>query len=318
MFVHRRDLFLPRGGLWIDPAQRRSLAFVSHAHGDHIGRHGRVLATPATGRILRHRLGAVPVTELPFGEPYALPGGGTLSALPAGHILGSAQLLVEDRGSRLVYTGDFKLRDNETAEDCEVVPCDELILETTYGRPHYRFPPRSEVVPQLVDRIETVLQSGGTPTLLAYTLGRSQELLKILQPFDFSIRLAPPIFSMTKVYEELGVQFGAFERALPGQTEGCVLFVPPHAGRSKLVKTAVDPVLIAATGWAMDGQKGPPYPTDFSYPVSDHADFDELLEYVERAQPKVVYTTHGFDEFREHLHHRGIRAHPVESRVSML
>ena len=91
------------------------------------------------------------------------------------------------------------------------------------------------------------------------------------------------------------------------------MLLPPHASTSKLVLQAQRPVLIAATGWACDG--APPYRADRCYALSDHADFDELMRYVEVARPREVYTVHGFDEFRDHLRERGVFAHPVTAKV---
>ncbi len=317
MFQYRGDLYLPDGDLWIDPHEPKRFAFISHAHGDHIERHEQSITSYATARILEHRLGPQNLIRLEWGEEHELAPGVVVRLHPAGHILGSAQLEVVQRGRRLVYSGDFRLKPSVTAEPAPVVPCDILVMECTYGRPHYRFPPREEVIPRLVEEIRGLLEEGRTPVMLAYTLGRSQELLKLLESYEFDIALAPPIHSMVRVYESLGVTFGKYRQARPGQTDGAVVFVPPHASKSRIVKRAKDPVTIAATGWAVDGEKGVPYPTDRSFPLSDHADFDELKEYVERSGAREVYTVHGFDEFHKHLRDSGVRAHPAEVRVAV-
>ncbi|MBL8840977.1 MAG: MBL fold metallo-hydrolase [Planctomycetes bacterium] len=313
MFVWRDDLHVPAADLWLDPGHRKARAFVSHAHGDHIGRHQQIWATKATAALMRARLGPLQITELPFGEWCDVGGGCRLRLHPAGHILGAAQVEIVRGSERLVYTGDFRLERSETCEPAAIVPCDVLVMECTFGRPHYRFPPRSEVVPLIAADLRAVLAGGGTPILLAYALGRGQELMKLLEPHGFELALAPALHAMVKIYEEQGVRFGPYELARPGQTRGKVVLVPPHASTSQLVLQAQRPVLIAATGWARDG--APPYRADRSYALSDHADFDELLRYVTVARPREVYTVHGFDEFRDHLRERGIFASPVTARV---
>ena len=317
MFTFQKDLYLPAVDVWIDPHRPRARAFVSHGHGDHIARHDHIITTPATARIIEHRLGKREFTLLDYGEWHDLGAGVEICLHPAGHILGSAQLEVRSAGSNMVYSGDFRLKPSETAEACTVVPCETLVMECTYGRPHYVFPPREEVLPVLVQALRDSLTAGETPVVLAYTLGRSQELLKLLEPYELDIVLAPPIYAMVRVYESLGIKFGKYDLARPERTDGKVLFVPPHGQKSRIVKRATNPVRYAVTGWALDGQKGPPYPTDKSFAISDHADFDELKQYVREAKPRQVYTMHGFDDFRGFLKEQGVHAHPVEARVAM-
>ena len=313
MFVWREDLYVPGADLWLDPHRHKPRAFVSHAHGDHIGRHKISWATRETAALMRARLGDVTVQETRFGDWVDLGREFRMRMHPAGHVIGAAQVEIERHGERMVYTGDFRLERSETAEQCAIVPCEILVMECTFGRPHYRFPPRATVVAELVLDLRKVLAGGGTPVLLAYSVGRAQELLKLLEPHGFSYALAPPIYAMVKVYESLGVVFPPHAPAHAGATDGQVVLVPPHLANGKIVKEARGAVRIAATGWARDGK--PSYPCDRSYPLSDHADFDELLRYVELARPREVYTMHGFDDFREHLRARGFPAHPVQARV---
>jgi Cft2 family RNA processing exonuclease len=313
MFVWRDDLFVPHADLWLDPGKRRARAVVSHAHGDHIGRHQNTFATKATAALMRARLGPLQIEELAFGEWRDVGGGCRLRLHPAGHILGAAQVEIERNGERLVYTGDFRLERSETCEPAVIVPCDVLVMECTFGKPHYRFPPRAEVVPKLAADLKALLDDGATPILLAYALGRGQEMMKLLEPYGLPLAIAPQLHAMVKIYEEQGIRFGPYELARPGATRGKVVLLPPHASTSKLVLQAQRPVLIAATGWACDG--APPYRADRCYALSDHADFDELMRYVEVARPREVYTVHGFDEFRDHLRERGVFAHPVTAKV---
>ena len=134
----------------MDPRRPKpGLVFVSHAHSDHTARHREVVLTQPTSQFMKLRLGGRRLEHvLPFWEAREFGSNGSrfrLTLLPAGHILGSAMALVEAGGERLLYTGDFKLRPGAAAEVCELQPADILVMETTFGRPRYVFPPDAEI-----------------------------------------------------------------------------------------------------------------------------------------------------------------------------
>ena len=139
---YRRGVLLPSVGLWLDPHDPRDLAFVSHAHSDHTGFHERILCTPATARLMQVRLGEglQSCETLAFGETMSFEGW-SATLIPAGHVLGSAQLLYQDSHGTLLYTGDFKLRKGLSSETVVTTQAETLVMETTYGLPRYQFPP---------------------------------------------------------------------------------------------------------------------------------------------------------------------------------
>lgn len=310
LLTYSDDLYCPPLGLWLDPGRIKDFAFVSHAHADHTGRHKSIICTPATARIIEHRLQVQVDRIVDFREPISV-GEGKLTLYPSGHILGAAQALVEWRDERLLYTGDFKLVPSRTAEPCEVVECDHLIMECTYGRPHYRFPDRKQVEKDLLQYIEEVFERKQVPVIMAYVLGRSQELLKLLTEAGLPVAVENRIFDMSKIYEEQGVTFGPYERFDPQDYRGRVLLFPPHLWKSPVVKNIRDRHTIAVTGWAVDGRQQAWYSTDKAFPVSDHADFDDLLRYIELAKAKKVSLIHGFQEFADHLQKIGIETHII-------
>jgi Cft2 family RNA processing exonuclease len=296
-------LHLPQLGLWLDPrrAQRSEPAFVSHAHSDHTAPHREVILTEATARFMRHRLGGKRVEQiLPFAERrhFAAPGGGFhLTLLPAGHIFGSAMSFIEARGESVLYTGDFKLRPGLCAEVCESAPahgCDTLIMETTFGRPKYRFPPAAEVMAQIMRFCREALDAGATPVLMAYSLGKSQELLRGLAGTGLPVMLEKTIHKITRIHEGLGLTFPAYGLLDLAAAAGKVLLVSPQQARAPWLGE-IGPVRTAvATGWALDSSCRYRSGVDAAFPLSDHADFDELIEFVERLRPRRVLTLHGF------------------------
>lgn len=272
--------------------------FVSHAHSDHIAAHPETLCTEPTAWLMRHRLGGRRTERiLRFGEPLALAHGKKnfhLTALPAGHILGSAMAWIETDGESLLYTGDFKLRAGLAAEPCEPRPADYLIMETTFGLPRYVFPPEADVWRDVIQFCREALTDSATPVLMAYSLGKSQELLAGLRDAGLPIALHKETAKLTRVYEHFGQSFPPY-RVFDGQNAAdAVLITPPQARRSILfqhldrVRTAV------VTGWAMDSGCRFRSGTDAAFALSDHADFPGLLELVRRVQPKRVFTLHGF------------------------
>ncbi|MEO6245148.1 MAG: MBL fold metallo-hydrolase [Opitutaceae bacterium] len=307
--VYRKGVHLPQIGWWFDAQSRTERAFISHAHGDHIARHKEVLCTPGTARFLHARLpGKRIMTELEFGQPHALDFGVTATLHPAGHILGSSQILLEsaEHGS-LLYTGDFKLRRGLAAEPCATPRADTLIMETTFALPRYVMPPQAEVIARIIEFCRQSLADGATPVLLCYSLGKSQEVLRALAPAGLPVMLHADTLRLTRIYEQLGVSFPAFRAYDAREVAGHIVLCPPHAqGLLRRLPGARSAVI---TGWALDAGTRFRHRCAAAFPLSDHADYPDLLRFVELVQPKRVFTLHGFArEFAATLRARGIEA----------
>jgi len=315
---HSAGILLPELGLWLDAREARKgpeRVFISHAHADHVARHREVIVSEATGELLGARLPGRRVEHrLAWGRAREFEGPTgrwRITLQPAGHILGSAMALLEADGASLLYTGDFKLRAGKAAESCVTTPADTLIMETTFGLPRYRFPPADEVFLQVTGFCRETLQAGRTPVLLGYSLGKSQEILFRLGDAGFRLVVHPEIARMTEVYRRCGLQVPEF--AVLGQggggTTGAVVICPPGTLRGsggpaeEFTRTAV------LTGWALDSDCRYRYRCDAAFPLSDHADFEELLELVRRVEPRRVLTVHGFAvEFAATLRRQGCDA----------
>ncbi len=306
---YRKGVRLPQLGWWLDAQARTERSFITHAHSDHIARHKEVICTPATARFLDARLpGRRVVTELPFGRVHGLEFGVNATLHPAGHILGSSQVLLEsaEHGS-LLYTGDFKLRPSLAAETCATPRADVLIMETTFGLPRYVFPPDAEVIAQLVAFCLKAIAEGSTPVLLCYSLGKSQEVLRAISGAQLPVMLHADTLRLTRIYERLGVVFPPHREFDARELAGHVVICPPHAqgllSRIPAARTA------AITGWAIDSGAIYRLRCHAAFPLSDHADFSDLLRFVELVRPKRVFTLHGFArEFASTLRARGLDA----------
>ncbi len=301
---------LPAENLWLDPRGAREFAFVSHAHSDHTGRHRETILTEATSRLMRARLGPPAGREiiLPYREPSSCRGV-QVELLPAGHVLGSAQcLLTTDRGT-LLYTGDFKLRTGLSCEAAEARPADTLIMETTFGLPRYVFPPAEEVLAAVVKFCLEAREDGATPVLLGYSLGKAQEILAALASAGLPIMLHGSVWGMTQIYTDLGVTFPPHEKYAADRLADHVLICPPSVAGSAMLRKITSRRTAVLTGWAMDGGAARRAKVDAAFPLSDHADYADLLRYVEMVAPRRVLTLHGFArEFARDLRARGLEA----------
>lgn len=296
--LRKNGLQLAGTPLFLDAIRKTPLSFVSHAHADHIARHERTIATAATLRFMTHRLGKVASPlPAPYGRPFAL-GPLSLELLPAGHILGSAQLrVVREDGKRIVFTGDLNLEPSLTAEPAEVAECDLLVIESTFGHPRYAFPPRAEVFGQVESWVRRQLERGAVPVLLGYSLGKSQEAMKYLSSRGFSLVAHSSIHEVAVLYGELGVPIERM-RLYDGRVEpGEVLFFPPHQARSGALSAHWPRATAVLTGWALDGPGAARrYGADVAFPVSDHADCASLVRYAKATGARDVITHHGFAE----------------------
>ena len=307
MFHWDGGLRLSKADLAVDFRRRQARAFVSHAHTDHIAPHEYALCTPETAALYRLRMGRRHTLEMPYRTPIEW-GGLRLTTYPAGHCLGSAMLLAEDGDQRLLYTGDFKLGPSATAEPAELPRADLLVIECTFGEPRYRFPPRDEVIGQLCEEVRKVLDAGQTPVVAAYALGKAQEVTRILADAGFAVLQHREIGPITAVYEAFGVKLGHCGYFAGRPRPGHVHVVPP--GTRRFPDSARE-VRFAVTGWAIDPRAKYRLRVDQAIALSDHADYDELLEAVARVQPRRVYCTHGPESFAERLLDAGFEAHAL-------
>jgi len=308
MFHWENGLKLTKADLAIDINRRQPRAFISHAHTDHIARHEYALCTPETAALYQFRLGPRPTLEMPYHRPVEW-GGLRLTTYPAGHCLGSAMLLAEDGDQSLLYTGDFKLGESATAAPAELPHADILVIESTYGHPHYRMPPREQAIAQLFALVRQTLADGAVPVILAYVLGKSQEVTRLLTAEGIPVLQHRKIYEISRVYEACGVDLGQVG-LFSGQAEpGCALVMPPHTPPS--LQRLPHQVRFAVTGWAVDQRTKYRLGVDHAIPLSDHADYDDLFEAVERIAPRTVYCTHGPETFVDRLREAGFDAHPL-------
>ncbi len=308
---YRRGVWLPQIGWWLDAQTAVDRSFVSHAHSDHLAPHREILCTAATARLMRARLaGRREAHLLPFGRTEALTADTAVTLHPAGHILGSAQcLLAHDREGTLLYTGDCKLQPGLAAEPGFFPRADVLVMETTFGLPRYVFPPAEQVRAEIVTFCRDALAAGVAPVLMAYSLGKSQELLQLVGGAQLPVMLHAQAHRLTRIYEELGMTFPPFRAFAADDAARHVVIAPPMWGRSVFFESIPRRRTAVVSGWVLDPGAIYRYQCDAAFPLSDHADFPGLLALVERVQPRVVYTLHGFArEFAQTLRARGCEA----------
>lgn len=317
MFHYDGGLKITALDLAIDFRRRQPRGFISHAHNDHLARHELAFCTPATAAIYQHRLGPQRVREMAYRQPLEW-GGLRITVFPAGHMLGSAMLLVEGDEGSLLYTGDYKLGESATAERAELPRADVLVMESTFGDPAYRLPPRSETIARLVEIVQQTLADGKTPVIRAYVVGKAQEVTAILTSAGIPVVQHPLIYAASQVYEACGCSLGdvaCYSRSPP---PGAAVIVPPIQQKAEKLTGIAQPITISVTGWAQSPRSRGAWRTDHALPLSDHADFDELLATIDQVQPRVIYCTHGPASFIDILLSRGLDARPLTSARGMV
>jgi putative mRNA 3-end processing factor len=234
-----------------------------------------------------------------YNEPVAIGGGVTATFLPAGHVLGSAQVLLEHAGERVIVTGDYKRRPDPTCLPFEVATCDLLITEATFGLPVFRHPPiAGEIARLLAARIanpERCVLVG------AYALGKAQRVIAELRAAGWHepIYLHGAMEPMCSLYEEQGVQLGDLRSVASVQKSalaGAIVICPPSALNDRWSRRLPDPITAMASGWMRVRQRVRQRGVELPLIISDHADWDELTETISEVDPTETWITHGREE----------------------
>jgi putative mRNA 3-end processing factor len=283
---------------WVDPARPVDRALVTHGHADHArGGHTQTVATPETLAIMKLRYatsdGATPVA---YGESIALKGGVTATYVPAGHVLGSAQILLEHAGERVVVTGDYKRRADLTCPPFEVTPCDIFITEATFGLPLFTHPPIAEEMAKLLERLAA--HPDRCVLVGAYALGKAQRVIAELRASGHTapIYLHGAMERMCRLYEELGVELGELRLvadAAKDDIRGHIVICPPSALNDRWSRRLPDPITAMASGWMRVRQRARQRNVELPLIISDHADWGELTRTIEEVNPAETWITHG-------------------------
>lgn len=320
--AHRQGIYLPEADLWLDPHFGAKRAFISHAHSDHVARHELTFCSELTHHLMRERYSVKASAQfqtLPMREVFEWEGW-QLRLLPAGHIVGSAMLHLTrlSDGATLLYTGDYKLRQGLSSERCELLQADSLIMETTFGLPSYVFPPTGETVAQVLKFVRETIEDGGIPVLLGYSLGKAQEILCAVADAGFPVMLHKSVWEMTEAVAPLLGRLPNYKLFNASDAKGHVLIFPPSNGRSLAIKKLKSCRTAMMTGWALTPGAKFRYQVDEIFPLSDHADYPELIETVETVKPRRVHLVHGYtQEFAADLRARGYDAWSLEKADQM-
>lgn len=287
---------------WIDPSRPVPRALVTHGHADHArGGHGATIATPATLAIMKLRYatssGAVPAE---YGEAVPLGGGVTATFLPAGHVLGSAQVLLEHAGERVIITGDYKRAPDPTCAPFAVTPCDIFITEATFGLPVFTHPPIGEEIGKLL--AARAANPDASILVGAYALGKAQRVIAELRAAGHgeTIWLHGAMEAMCRLYEEHGVALGDLRLVSDASSKdamrGAIILAPPSALNDRWSRRLPDPVTAMASGWMRVRQRARQRGVELPLVISDHADWGELTRTILEVNPQETWITHGREE----------------------
>lgn len=299
-------LYCEPGDFYIDPIRPVQRAVITHGHGDH-ARSGneRVLATPATIAIMRQRYGEAAggsLQPLPYGEALAT-GDVTVRLVPAGHVLGSAQIVMEYRGARVVVSGDYKRRSDPTCAPFEPCFCDVFVTEATFGLPVFRHPPDSHEIAKLLHSL--TLFPERCHLVGVYALGKCQRVLALLREAGYRepVYLHGALIGLTELYESLGVPLGPVLPATGVARDafkGRIVLAPPAATVDLWSRRLPDPLVAIASGWMRVRQRAKARGVELPLVISDHADWDELTATIEEVAAEEIWVTHGREEALVH------------------
>jgi len=302
MRVRPEGLYVEPGDFFVDPVRPVERAVVTHGHADHARpNNARVLATAETLAIMRQRYGEAAggsLQALGYGESLRI-GEVTVSLAPAGHVLGSAQAVLEYRGSRVVVSGYYKRRPDPTCAPFEPVPCDVFVTEATFGLPVFRHPPADGEVARLLDSLRLFPERAHVVGV--YALGKCQRVIRLLREagYDRPIYLHGALVGLSDLYESLGVPLGDRPPATglkKGELAGQIVLAPPSAIADRWSRRLPDPVVAAASGWMRVRQRAKQRGVELPLIVSDHADWDELTATLAEVGAPEVWVTHGREE----------------------
>ncbi|MGH7115403.1 MAG: ligase-associated DNA damage response exonuclease [Stellaceae bacterium] len=299
-------LYCVPGDFHIDPRQPVPRAVITHGHGDHArSGNARVLATAQTIAIMQVRYGEAAggvFQPLAYRESLAV-GEVAVRLMPAGHVLGSAQIVLDCRGSRVVVSGDYKRRPDPTCAPFEPQSCDLFITEATFALPVFRHPPDGQEIDKLLHSVSLFPER--CHLVGVYALGKCQRVLALLRRagYEAPVYLHGALIGLCELYERFGVALGP---VLPATgvardaLKGRIVLAPPAALADIWSRRLPDPVVALASGWMRVRQRAKAAGVELPLVISDHADWDELTATIDEVAADEIWVTHGREEALVH------------------
>ncbi len=297
-------LYCPPGDFYVDPVRPVENALVTHGHSDHArSGHARALATRQTLEIMAIRYGddfCGSAQAAEFGETISH-NGVDVRFHPAGHVLGSAQIEIEHKGTRIVVSGDYKRSPDPTCAAFVPVPCDVFITEATFGLPVFHHPdPRIEIL-KLITSLDQFPER--SHLVGAYALGKAQRVISLIRRsgYEKPIYIHGALTKLCDYYRSQGIELGDLRPATTEQTKsgafkGAVVVGPPSAFNDRWARRFEDPLSIFASGWMMVRQRAKQRGVELPLVISDHCDWPELISTITDIAPQQVWVTHGREE----------------------
>ena len=296
------QLFIKDINVHIDPILPKKIAIITHAHADHARYgHDEVIATKQTIDIMKIRYGencAKKYTILRYGQKHQIKGY-QFTLYPAGHILGSAQVLIEHNNHRLVVTGDYKVGKDETCKNFKFIKCDTLITEATFGLPIYQHPKPKEEIKKLLNSVKK--NKNKCHIVGAYALGKAQRVMNLLRQNDYNdtIYVHGSLEKICKYYKSQKINIGPFEKVSSKDKNfylGKIIIAPPSALKDRWSRRFNNPIICMASGWMTIKQRAKQRGVELPLVISDHSDWNELLETIKKSRARNVLVTHGQED----------------------
>jgi putative mRNA 3-end processing factor len=304
LYPTERGLYCEPGQFHIDPHLTVDRAVITQCHGDHArSGHRAVLATAETVEIMKVRYGADCTQSFTAANGGQMVNGVSVRLVPAGHILGSAQIVLEWQGTRVVVSGDYKRKPDPTCAPFELVTCDLFVTEATFGLPVFRHEPAEKETRRLVASLAANPER--THLLGAYNLGKCQRMIALAREagYDRPIYLHGGLRNLCDLYVRLGVDLGELRNVMdstPAELKGALVLCPPSALSDRWSRRLADPLTCYASGWMRVKGRARQHGVELPLVVSDHCDWPELLATIEQTEAEEIWVTHGREDALVH------------------
>lgn len=316
-FTHK-GLFCKEGNFYIDPWQPVDKAIITHAHSDHARRGNRsYLCHHFTKTLLQLRLGDNNYQTVEWDEVVVM-NGVKVSLHPAGHIIGSSQIRVEQHGEVWVVSGDYKSEDDGLSGVFETKPCNVFITESTFGLPIYNWKPQTEIYKEIQDWVLNNKKEGKVSVLMAYSLGKAQRILGCLAETGLPIFLHGAVYNVHMALVNAGWKLPTVQRVeqdmLKENFKGDIVIAPGSADSTPWMKRFSHYAVGVCSGWMQVRGNTRRRNADAGFALSDHADWKGLLQTIKDTGASKVFVTHGFQAaFSRYLNEIGIEAAEVKT-----